>query len=952
MPLLSSSIVKNRLATVQEVEEALARQSVYGGDLLTNLIEIARPSEEQIAAALSESFGLPPAPPGVLPPTSERVRRLIPRDVVQRFSCYPLDENGGVLSIAVSEPLPIEVESDMAFALGLNIELRIASLLRVRQAAARDYAIPLERRLERALARLEDRADPYPSIVPPRDQLPPRVAATPLEPAPPHDPPPPVAPQPPIKAPEPARYVESRRPEPPPPPVSKTERVPEMPRYAVPAPDLSALSRKEAHKRRIGPYTAAMAERDLLEAKSADRVLEVFFDFASQYFEYAALFAIHEDIAEGRDAHGPGASRDRVRSIGIPLDIPSSLSSAAENTGHTLVRLGSGGLDGGLAKDLERRPGVVALFLPIRVKNRAVLVLYGDHGDADLQLDAVGDVISFAPLVSSTLERVIRQKKRGTKGAAADVPLPARERPRARHALPSPEARAQALVSVLGPQKQRAGTEASQLKQEAASPAGDGRTSLAPLMPEASTRAPQPTESESLPPEAPPPPERPSLARPVLSVGLSSVAPPKVERVTTAPSQSPVAERKKTPVTFSAAPVAPRRANTIPPAAVDAAWDELSGSEPPPAFRRPEVGTHPGVGPRRSAPAENDSPEVAVAAGNDEVFDPGEPGAEDPAGAPLAPGSWTDSHAARPLQAQGNSAELGLPTVIVDVTNDCRSLLDQLLRGDASASDRLVAAGAPAITVLVAAFPGPIEAPSSRRTGGALPRASECGPVLRTLARFGAKAAPFLVVRTNDADPNVRAWATRLLGELPTVEGALAIARRFFDADAEVRRAALAGARYLASSPDTQSIVVSELGATAEDRTRSNSTRLGAIAMLSELRHPQAVPALVRTLDDNPGELTRAAHDALVTITRQDFDSDGSAWLAFYRANSSRHRIEWLIDALTHDSAEIRRAAGEELKTLTREYFGYYDDLPPGQRAHAQEKYREWWESRGKARFR
>jgi hypothetical protein len=915
MPLLSSSIVKNKLATVQEVEEALARQSVYGGDLLTNLIEIARPSEEQIAAALSESFGLPPAPPGVLPPASDRVRRLIPRDVVQRFSCYPLEENGGVLTIAVSEPLPIEVESDMAFALGLSIELRIASLLRVRQAAARDYAIPLDRRLDRALARLEGRSDPFPSIVP---------------------------------APEPPRYVESRRPEPPPPPVIKTERVPEMPRHPVPAPDLSSLSRKEMHKRRIGPYTAAMAERDLQEAKGADRALEVFFDFASQYFEYAALFAIHEDIAEGRDAHGPGASRDRVRSIGIPLDLPSSLSASAVNTGHTLVRLASGGLDGGLAKDLERRPGVVALFLPIRVKNRAVLVLYGDHGDADLQLDAVGDVISFAPLVSSTLERVIRQKKRGTKGAPADVPLPTRER-RARPSLPSPEQRAQALVSSLGsPVKPRPASDtlepgAALETAGAAAPVPHTRVSAKPPI----------AEPTSLPPEAPPPPQRPSLARPVLSVGLSSVAPPKVERVVPAQSQAPMAQPKKTPVTFSAAPVAPRRANSIPPAAVDAAWDELSRSEPPAPFLQPEGGTRPGVGPRGAKGTNDDSPDIAVGAESEEVLDAGEPQADETlTGAPLAPASWTDSHEARPLPAQGNSAELGLPTVIVDVTNDCRSLLDQLLRGDASAGDRLVAAGSPAITVLVAAFPGPIEAPSSRRSGGSLPRASECGPVLRTLARFGVKAAPFLVVRTNDADPTVRAWATRLLGELPTVEGALAISRRFFDADADVRRAALAGARYLATSPDTQSIVVSELGATAEDRTRPSSARLGAIEMLSELRHPQAVPALVRTLSDNPYELTRAAHDALVTITRQDFESDGDAWLAFHRANSNRHRIEWLIDALTHDSADIRRAAGEELKTLTREYFGYYDDLPPGQRAHAQQKYREWWESRGKARFR
>jgi hypothetical protein len=70
-------------------------------------------------------------------------------------------------------------------------------------------------------------------------------------------------------------------------------------------------------------------------------------------------------------------------------------------------------------------------------------------------------------------------------------------------------------------------------------------------------------------------------------------------------------------------------------------------------------------------------------------------------------------------------------------------------------------------------------------------------------------------------------------------------------------------------------------------------------------------------------------------------------------ARSSRWlATTWLIDALTDESPEIRRAAGEELKAQTREYFGYYDDLPPGERKHAQGKYREWWESRGKGRFR
>jgi len=122
--------------------------------------------------------------------------------------------------------------------------------------------------------------------------------------------------------------------------------------------------------------------------------------------------------------------------------------------------------------------------------------------------------------------------------------------------------------------------------------------------------------------------------------------------------------------------------------------------------------------------------------------------------------------------------------------------------------------------------------------------------------------------------------------------------------------------------------------------------------ILADLRHPQAVSHLLRALSDNPVDVVEAARRALSVISRQNLGTTPAAWAEWWRVNSSRHRIEWLIDALAHDEQEIRRAAGEELKGLTREYFGYYDDLPPSERARAQHKYREWWEARGKARFR
>jgi hypothetical protein len=954
MPLLSSSIVQHQLASMQEVEEALARQSAYGGDLLTNLLEIHSLSEQRVAVALSESFGLESAPIGELPRPSDHVRRLVPADVAQRYACHPLEEHSGTLVLAVSEPLPAEVESDLGFALGVNIVQRVAPLVRVRQAIARDYALPLDPRVGRALARLEGRAEPSQSWRPEAEARPAERPAT-LAPAPPAI----------------ASAPETQRPAPGP---SKAE-FKALVRATRPEPPKS---------RRRGPYTAAMAERDLLDAGDRDAVLRAFFDFAEQYFEYAALFAVHADLAEGRDAHGPGASRAKVQAIGVSLDLPSVLATARDSGRHVLVRLGGGGLDAQLAKDLERRSGKQVLLLPIRVRGRTVLILYGDHGERDVDLHAIGDVISFAPLVGSSLERLIVQRKRG-KVELPSIASLAPQRP-SRPPLPSPEERAEALASVLRarPRQSAEGLDLRESDEPVAPPAPEPVPALAPpptftpaiFDPLESTEPAEPTRLAELVESHPPPSRGRPLAPDLRSEQRRSSAPPRSieealarpviavgKRSSDRPTDRPESEQQE---------LVTRKAHSLPPHAVDAGWGEALGGASP--FGRKEGGTRPGVGSvRLNEPRPVDeSPDISVGAEatDDELaalvseggLDPVTLGETSPSetgfvevdspGVPLASVSRADSHSARPLPVSGTSTELRLPTVIVDVAADCKTLLEQLLTGDASAGDRLVQAGAQAVPVLVAAFPGPIEAPSQRRPGTSLPRASECGPVLRALARLGTASVPFLVVRTNDADPHVRSWATRLLGEIPNSDSAHAVARRFFDGDVEVRRSALAAARLFAASPDTISTLVAELGMTAEDRMKPTAVRLTAMEMLAELRHAQAVPYLVLALSDNPVDIVQAARRSLVILSRQDFGTAPAAWSDWWRTASPRHRIEWLIDSLTHDAPEIRRAAGEELKALTREYFGYYDDLPPAERVQAQLKYRQWWDTRGKARFR
>jgi hypothetical protein len=315
------------------------------------------------------------------------------------------------------------------------------------------------------------------------------------------------------------------------------------------------------------------------------------------------------------------------------------------------------------------------------------------------------------------------------------------------------------------------------------------------------------------------------------------------------------------------------------------------------------------------------------------------------------PATRSAAHAPHPLPQRYQSSEQQLPSVIVNLQNDCRLLVERLCEGELHVVDDLLQLGEPAVTALVMKFPGPITSELRRGATEAPARASECGPVLQALARFGPMAAPFLVTRAADPDPIVRSWTTRLLGEIPSIKSAHAVAARFLDRSLEVRRAALAAGRLLQSDAQAASTLREGLMQTAANASNSDEARHTAVQAVADLRDGEVVPALILLLDNCKPSLFKSVHWALVVLTRQDFGKSSKEWTSWWEGNKRKHRIQWLIDALLHDSPEIRRLAGDELKSLTKEYFGYYDDLPKKERARAQLRYLEWWENTGKERF-
>jgi hypothetical protein len=846
---LSSLIVQREVATMRQVEEALARQVIYGADLVTNLMEVTRVDEAVLATLLGESMHCEPAPAGELPVASERVRALVPPEMALQRVVVPLAVEQETLVLAVAEALPGDVLEQLGFSLGMKITQRAAPAVRVRQAIARIYGVPLDRRMQRLVARLSGEPSSTGSMPPPLGAVPDLVAP----PRPPSAPPlirttsrsfPAARPVEPSSAPPAAAQAALPDSSPPATPVVP-ERRPGLLQREIP-PSM------RAGRRRRGPVTFEVAKREADEAEDRDVLLDLFFDFSRQYFDYATLFLVHGDIAEGRDAFGPGATRERVVGIGVPLDLPGLLAGARDQRASVVTKAPPGGLEAQLLADLSRPRDVEIAIVPLVVRTRAVALLVGDCGESGVDRANVHHVVAFASVIGKAFERVIVRRK---------------------------------LAGFIAGNR----TEAA------------GR--IDPAMVSAKPGALRPS---LLPPTSAPPP-----AANVAS--LRQISGPPIPREDP-PDSSPRRPRvASSPPTQPQGPIARAKAASSPEITVDEpdyiksdeaarelfdelGWDAQDDDIPPPP------------------------PSAAIAV---------------PAHAPPS------RHIESPV----------VPSVIVDFEHELGTLVDRVADGtaDEQVEGELLRQGERAMRVIMARFPGPLTIERSRITTMPVPpRPSECGPILRLVTRERKVALPFVLERLTHPDAEVRGWATHVLCELPYTEAIDPLVLRLRDMDLGTRvSAAHALAAVGRMSPEPVRTAVLHLAHSADSIDRAAAARA-----MAELRDASLVPDLVRALADGDEAVESEAHQALVQVTRQDFGLDARPWLRWWELNASRHRVEWLIDSLTHEIAEVRRAAGEELRAASKEYFGYAADLPPRDRERAQQRYRDWWVTEGRARMR
>ncbi|HEV7785588.1 MAG TPA: hypothetical protein VGQ28_09655, partial [Thermoanaerobaculia bacterium] len=251
-------------------------------------------------------------------------------------------------------------------------------------------------------------------------------AAAPLVPPPP---------RPAATAPRPAAVAATVLEEPAPalaPPVAVPPSVGAAPPAAAPLPQLAPLPRAKSvsltpeERAELGafswvepatgsageaPITLDEATAALAKAGELDRVGEVLLGFLGRTYRRAALFHVTRDRVAGWRIHGTGIDREAFAKFSVGFDQPSLFLNLRQGSSLYLGPLPPMPAHRQLARtwggDLPRD----CVMLPVRVKDRMVLVLYADG--------ATGGMVSLPTLqqltaaATAAVERCILARKHG-----------------------------------------------------------------------------------------------------------------------------------------------------------------------------------------------------------------------------------------------------------------------------------------------------------------------------------------------------------------------------------------------------------------------------------------------------------------------------------------------------------------------------------------------------------
>ncbi len=332
---LGELLVKAKILNLDEMDQVLQNQVVFGGRFGTNLIEMGFMTEEELTAFLAEQMRVPAAAPELMKNLPEETVKLIPLEVADRFKIVPLTLERRRLTVATMDPHDLATMDALAFTTGYTIIPAVSTEFRLVLALEKYYGI--RRKLR------------HPSLsgVPPK------------------------------------RAKRRRTPD------KESHDLLTATNYFAPRTEEAlAPLREEFHgfdqfpaefdPEGAGQLTLEGTAMRLANAADRDAIAEALIGYTSQWVPCSALFLVRGKSAFGWKGVRNGTEPAGFDELELPLDTPSVLQYVMDNKQFFLGPVTASPANDRLVAGLGGNRPEAALILPITLLKRTVALLYLD----------------------------------------------------------------------------------------------------------------------------------------------------------------------------------------------------------------------------------------------------------------------------------------------------------------------------------------------------------------------------------------------------------------------------------------------------------------------------------------------------------------------------------------------------------------------------------------------
>lgn len=333
---LGDLLIRKKIITPKQLDQAVQCQVLFGGRLGTNLLELGFITEDTLRRLLVEKYRLPAVTREDLLEIPREIINLVPRELAELHKVVPVRLTGDSLDLALLDPWRESSLLAVAQKTTLKVRPQIALELDLVWALERYYGVKRDARyvnLDRWLDHQRERRK-----APLRKKSPPAFVADSLFPDP-QD-------------------------------ITAREGVPRS------LDDFWDRVGRSGHPEYLLPRVV----KDLEQAASRDEIARILLDFASVIFKRAMLFTVQEDLLFGWDGRGEGIDCRLAAAIMIPLARRSMFKTVVETGAYFLGPVPESPINKRFLAALGPARPQGVLILPVMVAGKVAVLLYGDMG--------------------------------------------------------------------------------------------------------------------------------------------------------------------------------------------------------------------------------------------------------------------------------------------------------------------------------------------------------------------------------------------------------------------------------------------------------------------------------------------------------------------------------------------------------------------------------------------